>query len=591
MSTDSTADSSSTQTEEQTIGGSTNTVAWLEACILNTDHDALQIHLENNQTEQSMLDRCLMFGLQIVQRKEQKLGRVAPTLLILLQSGAKWNPDSLLEHRMTPYHLICQSAGDHHELLDLLIQSSERTLLLSKDDYAYTALMHAVENANINCLRNLIAHGAEVKIDYSGRQPDSPAIHKLQDHSKQTSLIMMEIFDLLLDNGVDVNKAMRTAMSLGNIECMKKLIAKGAKLDNEEGYVQKCVSYCCIGKDSTDQYVGDILWWVTKSGKVDAIRYMLDLGVTMPTNMNVSEACHTHELCEICGLDMLVLDPRELCLLHPFLEAIRTDNLDVVKLFEEYGSKSFKYFTAIRLAVLHNSVNVIEYLHRKYRQPLDINYTAPDSVQDCDIYHFTLLKEACYCRFIESAQYLYEHGADKVDLDRCPSALIVAIQSSYVEFIALLISSGVDINLRSYDYRWGYVLPFEAAVLHELTFDFVLSFAVEMLLVFGCSCGVFSLEEDHTFKDKLKNVELKNLMTKWNVQENNVKPLKQQCRRVILKHLSPRASKMIEKLPLPQCLIKYLSFPELEDIVARYKQIQLSYKFKTKTFYRGVFFH
>ena len=121
MITEPTADSGSTQPDEQTIGGSTHTVALLEEWILNADHDALQEHLENNKTEQSMLDRCLMLGLQIVQRKDQEMGRIAPALRLLWQSGAKWNQDSLLERQMTPYHLICRSAGDHYKLLDLLI--------------------------------------------------------------------------------------------------------------------------------------------------------------------------------------------------------------------------------------------------------------------------------------------------------------------------------------------------------------------------------------------------------------------------------------------------------------------------------------
>ena len=147
---------------------------------------------------------------------------------------------------------------------------------------------------------------------------------------------------------------------------------------------------------------------------------------------------------------------------------------------------------------------------------------------------------------------------------------MVAIRSVHVRLIALLICNGADVNFRSYVYKYGDVLPFEAALLRDYRFDLGVFYVVEMLLVSGCSCGVFSLEEDHKFKTRYIDCEIKNLMMKWNVQENNVKPLMQQCRRVILKHLSPRASKMIEKLPLPQCVIKYLSIPELDDIVARY---------------------
>ena len=155
--------------------------------------------------------------------------------------------------------------------------------------------------------------------------------------------------------------------------------------------------------------------------------------------------------------------------------------------------------------------------------------------------------------------------------DGCSSTLLVAIQSKQENLIALLICNGVDINFRSYDYRYGYELPFEAAVLNDSPSDRDFFKVAEILLVSGCSCGVFGLKEDHKFKSEYITDATKNLMMKWNVHENNVKPLQQQCRRMILKHLSPRASKMIEKLPLPQCLIKYLSFPELDDIVDRYK--------------------
>ena len=583
-----TGDSSSTQPDEQTLGGSTNTVALLEACILNADHDGLQEHLENNQTEQSMLDRCLMLGLQIVQRKEQEMGCVAPALQLLWQFGAKWNSDFLLEHQMTPYHLICLSTGDHHGLLDLLIQSSEQTLVHIKDAYGFTALMYAVKNANINCLRILIAHGAEVNIDNSIEQPISLAIYELRDHSTQCPIIMTEIVDLLLDNRADLNKALVTATSLGRVECMKKLIAKEANLDYQDGYVWrmsaskgrvdllKCLLNHGIDKDITDQQGRSLLWWVTKSGKVDAIRYLLTLGVIMPTIKNVSEACHKD--CEYCGVNMLVLDREEQRTHDLCMEAIRMDKLDVVQLFEEYVDIRYKYFHAIRLAVKYECVTVLKYLHKKYKHELNTNYSVPVLYSDCK--HWTLLKEACYCRSVKSVQYLLEHGADLNTVDRCSSALIVAIQESQIELIALLICNGVDINFRSYDYTYGFVLPFEAAILNDNGFEQTNAiYGVEMLLVSGCSCGVFNLEEDHKFKDNI-GIKSKNLMMKWNVHENNVKPLKQQCRRVILKHLSPRASKMIEKLPLPQCLIKYLRIPELDDIVDRYRRMNMSYGIK-----------
>ena len=589
MSTELKADSSSTQPLED----STSTAALLEACILNADHDALQEHLEKNKTKQSMLDKCLVLGLQIVQTKEQEMGCVAPALQLLCQFGAKWNSDSLLEHQMTPYHLICLSAGDHHELLDLLIQSSEQTLLHAKDYKKYTALMHAVENTNINCLKSLIAHGADVNLGNDQKQPISLAMNQLQHHSKHSPIIMTEIFDLLLDSGAYVTTAMRYAISHRIVDCMKKLIVKGADLDDDDGYIWKmsarlgyidllkCLVDRGLDKNITDSDGRSLLWWVTCSGKVDAVRYLLDLGVTLPIDMTVSEACH--ELCRHCGVDMLVLDEAEQDALNPCMVAVGMDKLDVVQLFEEYGSKRYQHFSAIRLAVIRDSVTVIEYLHKKYRHPLNASYSA--SLEHSDYKHWTFLKEACYYESSKVIEYLLEHGAElnKVDTDRCPSALLIAIQRKKVDAIALLICNGVDINFRSYDSKYGAVLPFEAAVLHDSPVNHLGFFYVEeMLLVSGCCCGVFSLEEDHKFKAKDDKNEIKKLMMKWNVQENNVNPLKLQCRREILKHLSPRASKRIAMLPLPQCEIKYLSIPELDAIVARFKKLRVRVGFERK---------
>ena len=160
-----------------------------------------------------------------------------------------------------------------------------------------------------------------------------------------------------------------------------------------------------------------------------------------------------------------------------------------------------------------------------------------------------------------------------VNTDGCPSVLNVALQSNYPDLVALLIRNEADINFRSYDDIFGDVLPLEAAVMHGRGFYYYPSCAMEMLLVSGSNSGRFILDGDKELQSQLKSNELENLMM-WDSYMIMVKPLKHQCRRVILKHLSPQASKMIEKLPLPQCLIKFLSIPELDDIVARYETMR-----------------
>ena len=67
----------------------TSTQTFLETCVLDADYKALEEHLMNNPVHRSDLDKCLLLGLRMVQRKERELSHVAPALTILLQSGAK----------------------------------------------------------------------------------------------------------------------------------------------------------------------------------------------------------------------------------------------------------------------------------------------------------------------------------------------------------------------------------------------------------------------------------------------------------------------------------------------------------------------
>ena len=283
----------------------TKTRTFLETCVLDADHKALEEHLVNNLVQQSDLDRCLLRGLRIVQRKETELSHVAAALTILLQFGAKWNSDDLLAKQKTPLHIICESPGDHHELLELMIKSSQRTIINQRDWYRRTALTYAGQTANMNCLRCLII------------------------------------------NGVDM--------------CSE---------------------------------------------------------------------------------------------------------------------------------------------------------TSPNAIM------------AVICCFVS------------------------------LDIIAQFIRRGVNINVRSWNYRFKNVVsPFEASVMYGRENVSL------MLLISGCSRGVF-----HNGRF-IANPKLKKMMKEWNLYDNNVIPLKQRCRRVILNHLSPQADKKIKKLPLPTCLIKFLSIPELDDIV------------------------
>ena len=427
----------------------TNTQTFLVTCVLDADYEALEEHLRTNSIEQSDLDKSLYCGLRIVQLDERELSHVAPALTILLQSGAKWNRNALLDKQKTPLHIICESSGDHHELLELVIKSSQRTIIDARDIHKFTAVYYAVKNANINCIKCLIANGADVTLGDDRYQALEYDENPISQAIKQSSLISSDIFDLLIDAAVNQNidyiknctLYLQSAYYNRNVKYMKKLIKLGAPLDiitfdgiyvwvliARLGTVEllKCMFNRGFDKDSVDQNGLSVLCWVVYSGNIKAVRFLLELGVGIRVN-----------------------------------------------------------------------------------------------------------------------------------------AIMEALPYIKVEIIALYIRNGFNVNCTAIDPTCGNIVSlFEASILHRRYYISV------MLLISGCSRGVFTTRE---LKDKPKP-KLEKLMKEWNVWENNSTPLQQRCRSVILNQLYPRADLKIEKLPLPQCLIKYLSISELDDIVHEYNK-------------------
>ena len=77
---------------------------------------------------------------------------VAPTMTMLLQYGAKWDIDDLLTPGTSAPVVICLATGDHYELLQLMIEELGQRLVDAEDEHEHTALMYAVQNANLKCV-------------------------------------------------------------------------------------------------------------------------------------------------------------------------------------------------------------------------------------------------------------------------------------------------------------------------------------------------------------------------------------------------------------------------------------------------------
>ena len=560
MSRDATSESKHFLQDGSTSRSITNThefFQFFESCVLDADHKALEEHLMSNPVQQSDLDICLIRGLQIVQQKQRELSHVAPALTMFLQFDAKWNNDVLLADQKTPWHIICESPGDHHELLDLMMKASQQTIIDRQDYEHRTALMHAVRSANMNCVKCLLADGADVHIRHDRQSSAIREAIKMMGNDHQQASVNKDIFDLLLTDGVLRDKPpfdyyvslLMFAAHFDNVYCIKILISKGACFDilryyNKNEYlwtmlanmgnieVLKFMFNCGIDKDYIDEYDLSVLWRAVYNKKIEAVRYLLDLGVAIPLyKPNDGEIQCGHRKENTLILDNKLWKPR--AFKDPCMRAICGNSLEIVKLLEERGSQSCKFFNALRCAVIFDSMDVVSYLLNKYTYRLNMEYIIIDYDQSRSTY--SLLTEPRFmgtrnlaCDFTaQIKQLLLDHGANPAK-PMCSAtsvnALMAANKFGNLKVIAQYIRSGVNINLRSYDGIDRNVLPFEASVVrghHNVA---------KMLLISGCSCGVFSLNDNHEFKNNL-NPEVEKLLKEWEVQENNVTPLQQRCRR------------------------------------------------------------
>ena len=553
MSIESKADSSNPLQTELTIGSGANTLLLFRGSVYNNAHNVLEVHLKKNRIEQHVLDRCLMDGLQFVERSDRELSQVTPTLQLLLQFGAQWQVGTLLDHKTTPFHLICRSNGDHHELLDLMLLSLGGRLIDAEDSGGFTALLYAVKNANINCVRSLIVNGAGL-------------------HVPNTHCLFIEVIDLLppcsdvifelLLNSSEANEYLSASIDFAiksrNVECVMKLFRKSFSKKvcydwaraAEVGSVEllKCMINLGIDKDFTDTDGQSFLTWTIRSGEAEAVRYLLDIEVTVPKYDPKSKV----KLCEKCKNNKLLLDSNFFSKCVDGASAIRMDIPEIVEMIVEHGGQSCVSFNALALAVRFSSVNVIEYLLNKYRYPLNCEYIWTDLGSR----YQTLLMEFNENHIIHIVKLLLAHGADPNKQTCGKSPLGKPLIHHHEEVLALFIRNGVNINFESI------TLPFETSVTCSRIFT------TEMLLVSGCSRGMYSRGNSYEIppNSRIKS-EVMDLLRKWNIHENKVVPLKMQCRRMILHHLSPQADKKITKLPLPPSVITYLSIPELDDIL------------------------
>ena len=123
-------------------------------------------------------------------------------------------------------------------------------------------------------------------------------LHPDSTHSPD---IMIDIFDILLDSGADLNQPcldlrhtpIMFAAEVGNMYCFDKLIEKGAEIDctDEDGYTLctlaahggnvEMLKYLLednnIDKNSIDKKGLSVLYWTVRGGNIEAVCYLLNI--------------------------------------------------------------------------------------------------------------------------------------------------------------------------------------------------------------------------------------------------------------------------------------------------------------------------
>ena len=173
---------------------------------------------------------------------------------------------------------------------------------------------------------------------------------------------MMDIFDLLLDNGANLNSRyysthrtpVMVAASFGIVHCCKHLIDRGAQLDltdisgrtvwslalaAESGSVDM-LKYLLednrMDKNSMDNEGFSVLYWAVKSGNTckEAVRHLLKIGVKTTTYVPTEYA----EPCKHCRkIVQCHYRTKNKVTTDAYMLAISMKLPEVMKLMEDHG--------------------------------------------------------------------------------------------------------------------------------------------------------------------------------------------------------------------------------------------------------------
>jgi len=286
----------------------------------------------------------------------------------------------------------------------------------------YTPLEYAALQGNINIVKYLVEHGANVNpysvvINWNEMTP-------LMHAAKKGDIIIVKY---LVENGADVNTYSHrndaTALSLALqfsksndiADIVKYLVEKGADVN----------TYSDDGLNATP-------WmYAVKIGRIDIVKYLVTR--LQDTNIDINAPTPSDRLGQMQS------EKPETLSLFAVIES--NDNLNMIKYLVSIGAK-FHIGSALERAANYGHLELIEYLVNENDGILNEgipNCCDDDSDDDSDVEYY---------RREERMRKLYR--GEELAVKYGEKALLLAAKGGYIQVVKYLINHSVNMNTRNY---------------------------------------------------------------------------------------------------------------------------------------------
>ena len=378
---------------------------------------------------------------------------------------------------LTPLMAACTRPSSNLKMIDLLIENgAEVDYQTHTDDRGYSALMKAVEVGNVEVVKCLIKHGAQVDLKDNFRGKSA-----LEVGCEKGNVEVVKVLVLLEVEGVQglssgdmqhsvshLHSAFESAVTFNHTKLVKWFLESGKVTDIPDGAL-----FTAIIHQSSEMaqlllnHGGQLnlqngreksaLILAASHGDVEVVKKLLERGIDV--NMK-GEGGSTALLSVLLAEDHVV--PQQ-------------SKIAIVELLLEYGAnvdvKDDSKFTPLKCAIKSRSAEIVKLLIDKdkdlvYRQDkserdryhlLNHAYSSPDVLKlllaagadpNKQLQHIPLLE----VRDVNIAKILIDYGANvNLQNDQYNNyyPIMIAAKESNYELVELLLENGADIKLQS----------------------------------------------------------------------------------------------------------------------------------------------